>query len=154
MLTGGLGSALAVIVLLGGHARLHAPNLALLAAEPVVIQLHVAAAVTAFLVGCGLLARRKGDALHKTLGWAWAATMMTTALSSFFIHRLNPGGYSPIHALSGWVTITVPAGVAFARRRAIGAHRRTMTLNFVGGLIIAGAFTFVPGRLMWRVFFG
>jgi uncharacterized membrane protein len=29
-----------------------------------------------------------------------------------------------------------------------------MTGNFLGGLIIAGAFTFAPGRLMWRVFFG
>jgi hypothetical protein len=28
-----------------------------------------------------------------------------------------------------------------------------MTVLVVGGLFIAGAFTFVPGRLMWRVFF-
>jgi uncharacterized membrane protein len=25
---------------------------------------------------------------------------------------------------------------------------------FVGGLVIAGGFTFLPGRLMWAVFFG
>ena len=29
-----------------------------------------------------------------------------------------------------------------------------MTSMFVGGLIVAGAFTFLPGRLMWAVFFG
>jgi uncharacterized membrane protein len=45
-------------------------------------------------------------------------------------------------------------GVAFARRHNIRAHRRMMTGNFLFGLIVAGAFTFVPGRLMWRVFFG
>jgi uncharacterized membrane protein len=25
---------------------------------------------------------------------------------------------------------------------------------FLGGLIIAGVLTFIPGRLMWRLFFG
>jgi uncharacterized membrane protein len=29
-----------------------------------------------------------------------------------------------------------------------------MTWTFIGGLIIAGAFTFLPGRLMWELFFG
>jgi uncharacterized membrane protein len=29
-----------------------------------------------------------------------------------------------------------------------------MTGLFIGGLVIAGAFTFAPGRLMFRVFFG
>jgi uncharacterized membrane protein len=25
---------------------------------------------------------------------------------------------------------------------------------YVGGLLVAGGLTFIPGRLMWRVFFG
>lgn len=29
-----------------------------------------------------------------------------------------------------------------------------MTGLFVGGLLIAGLFTFAPGRLMWQVVFG
>jgi uncharacterized membrane protein len=29
-----------------------------------------------------------------------------------------------------------------------------MTGLFVGGLLIAGVFAFLPGRLMWRVVFG
>lgn len=33
-------------------------------------------------------------------------------------------------------------------------HRRMMTGLFIGGLVIAGALTFLPGRLMWQVFFG
>jgi uncharacterized membrane protein len=33
-------------------------------------------------------------------------------------------------------------------------HRFAMVSLYVGGILIAGAFTFVPGRLMYRVFFG
>jgi uncharacterized membrane protein len=29
-----------------------------------------------------------------------------------------------------------------------------MTGMFLGGMVIAGAFTFFPGRLMWRVIMG
>ena len=41
-----------------------------------------------------------------------------------------------------------------ARRHRVASHRRTMTGLFVGGLLVAGGLTFLPGRLMWRVVFG
>ena len=150
----GLIIAVTVIVVLGGRARLHWPNLSLLAAQPLVIQLHVAAASTALLIGAGLMWGPKGTTIHRAFGWTWVIAMMTVAISSFFIHTINPGGFSLIHALSAYVAIGVPMGVAFARRHDIRAHRRMMTGNFLFGLIVAGAFTLVPGRLMWRVFFG
>lgn len=150
----GLAGAALTIVMLGGRARLHAPNLSLLAVQPLTLQIHIAAAVTAFLLGCVMLVRPKGDPLHKALGWVWVAAMMVTALSTFTFPWVLKGHLSAIHLLSGWVAITVPAAIAYVRRGDIRSHRRTMTYNFIGGLIIAGAFTFVPGRLMWRVFFG
>jgi len=119
-----------------------------------VIRLHVAAASTALLIGVGLMWGPKGTTIHRAFGWTWVIAMMTVAISSFFIHTINPGGFSLIHALSAYVAIGVPMGVAFARRHDIRAHRRMMTGTFLGGLIVAGAFTFVPGRLMWKVFFG
>ncbi len=134
--------------------RLHAPRLELLAAAPAVIRLHIAAALTAFLVGAVLLAGVKGTQLHKTLGWVWVAAMLTTALGSFFIRTINPGHWSFIHFLSGWVSVATPMAVVAIRRKNVRLHRRLMTGLFVGGLVIAGAFTFVPGRLMWAVFFG
>ena len=39
------------------------------------------------------------------------------------------------------------------KRRKVAMHRRAMTGLFVGGLLIAGAFAFLPGRLLWNVFF-
>ena len=135
----------------------HAPDWRLLLTSPPAIQIHVAAALTALAIGIVLLIGVKGNRLHRTLGWTWVLAMATTAVSSFFIHRLNPGGpggFSLIHLLSGWTVIALPMAVHAARRHRIADHRRAMTGMFVGGLIVAGAFTFLPGRLMWAIFFG
>ena len=132
----------------------HAPDWRLLMAAPPVIQLHVAAAMTALAIGTVLLIGVKGTRLHRTLGWAWVVAMGTTAISSLFIRAINPGGFSLIHLLSGWTIVALPMAVYAARRHRVAIHRRAMTGMFVGGLIVAGLFTFLPGRLMWAVFFG
>ncbi|CAN5325903.1 DUF2306 domain-containing protein [soil metagenome] len=132
----------------------HLPNLGLIAEQPMVIQLHIAAALTALLVGTVLLLGLKGTTLHRTLGWTWVMAVATVAISSFFIRVINPGHFSLIHLLSGWTVIALPMAVFAARRHDVRMHRRAMTGLFVGGLLIAGLFTFAPGRLMWQVVFG
>ncbi|MEI6281493.1 MAG: DUF2306 domain-containing protein, partial [Alphaproteobacteria bacterium] len=117
------------------------------------IQLHLYAALSAFLIALFMLSGAKGTRVHRTVGWAWVILMMTTAVSSFFVRTLNPGHMSWIHLLSGWVAFATPLGVWAARTHRVRLHRHMMTGLVVGGLFIAGAFTFVPGRLMWRVFF-
>ncbi|MDK2747173.1 MAG: DUF2306 domain-containing protein [Brevundimonas sp.] len=135
---------------------LRAPDFGLLAAAPTAIQIHVAAALTALAIGIVLLAGIKGTRLHRALGWTWVLAMGTTAVSSFFIHEINPGGpagLSLIHLLSGWTMVGLPMAVYAARRHRVQTHRRAMTGMFVGGLIVAGLLTFLPGRLMWAIFF-
>ena len=122
-----------------------------LLAASLAIQIHVAAAVSTFFIGLVLLLAPKGFRLHKTLGWTWVLTMAVTALSSFFITGLMGSSYSPIHALSAWTMIGLPFGIAAIRRRDVRKHRQTMTGMFVGGMAIAGLFTFLPGRLMWEM---
>jgi len=117
------------------------------------IQIHVVGAVSTLMIGLVLLLAPKGFRLHKTLGWAWVISMSVTALSSFFITGLMGSNYSPIHALSAWTMIGLPFGIAAIRRRDINKHRHTMTGMFVGGIAIAGLFSFLPGRLMWEIFF-
>jgi uncharacterized membrane protein len=132
----------------------HAPDLSLIAAAPLVIQLHIAGAVTALVIGSVLLAGVKGSGLHKRLGWTWVAAMALTAISSLFIKVIHPGHFSFIHLLSGWTLIALPMAIFAVKRRNVRLHRRAMTGMFVGGLLIAGLFTFIPGRLMWNVFLG
>ncbi|WP_409411646.1 DUF2306 domain-containing protein [Brevundimonas sp.] len=140
-----------------GALAFHAPRWGLLAAAPAAIQIHVAAALIALAIGLVLLAGVKGDRLHRTLGWVWVLAMATTAITSFFIHQINPGGpggLSLIHLLSGWTMVALPMAIYAARRHRVATHRRAMTGMFVGGLIVAGLLTFLPGRLMWAIFFG
>ena len=151
----GVGAASwSVVLTLGARHgfHLHAPRLGILARAPAVLQLHMGAAVAALAIGTALLVGVKGRALHKTAGWIWVACMMTVAISAFWIR--DHGRFSYLHFLSGWTCIAVPMGVAAVKRGDLKTHRATMTRTFMGGLIIAGAFTFVPGRTMWRVFLG
>ena len=127
MLVGGAGTHPASF-------RLHAPNMALLAQAPALIRLHIAAAVMAFLIGSVILIGVKGTTLHKSLGWAWMAAMMTTAVSSLWIKTINPDHWSYIHFLSGWVIIAIPMGLVAIKRRNVRMHARMMTSLFVGGL--------------------
>ena len=152
----GLGAALAAVAVAasGALGSPRAPNLALLAGEPLATQLHVAAAVAAFAIGAVLLLGRKGTLPHRALGWTWVAAMGTTAVSSLFILDLNDGAFSLIHLLSGWTIVALPAAVYAARRHRVAAHRRAMSSLYLGGMLIAGGLTFLPGRLMARMFVG
>jgi uncharacterized membrane protein len=102
-----------------------------------------------------ILAAPKGTIPHRLIGWSWAALMMAVAISSLFIHILRMWGlWSPIHLLSILVLVTLPLAVLHARRQDVRRHRNAMTSLFIGALVIAGAFTFMPGRIMHAVVFG
>jgi uncharacterized membrane protein len=119
------------------------------------IPVHAFAAMAAFGLGVVQLAAPKGTLPHRTIGWIWVVLMLAVAISSFWIHQIRlMGPWSPIHLLSIFVLITVPLGVWRAHRHRVGDHRRIMILVFSGGLVIAGLFTLLPGRIMHAVAFG
>lgn len=126
----------------------------LLNASPA-IQIHAFTAMAALAIGAVQLAAAKGTLLHRAVGWLWVTLMFVVAASSLFIHELRVWGqWSPIHLLSIYVLITLPLAVFAAHRHATERHRRAMVGLFVGGLVIAGLFTFYPGRIMHTVLFG
>jgi uncharacterized membrane protein len=119
------------------------------------IPVHAFAAMAAFALGVVQLAAPKGTLPHRTLGWIWVALMAVVAVSSFWIHQLRLiGPWSPIHLLSIFTPIMLVLGVWYARRHNVRGHRITMISIFAGALVIAGLFTFVPGRIMHTVVFG
>jgi uncharacterized membrane protein len=119
------------------------------------IPLHAIAAVAAFALGVVQLAAPKGTLPHRTLGWIWVLLMAVVAASSFWIHQIRlVGPWSPIHLLSILTLVMLPLGVWRAHRHDVNAHRWTMIGIFTGALVIAGAFTLVPGRIMHAVIFG
>jgi uncharacterized membrane protein len=125
----------------------------LLNASPV-IQIHAFAAIAAFAIGVVQLAAPKGTIPHRLIGWSWVTLMLTVAISSLFIHIIRLWGpWSPIHLLSILTLAALPLAVLHARRHNVRRHRNAMTSLFMGALVIAGVFTFLPGRIMHAVAF-
>lgn len=121
------------------------------------IPLHAFAAMAALLLGVIQFVAPKGTLPHRTLGWVWVMLMLIISVSSFWIHgngwRLWRS-WSPIHLLSIFTPLMLLLAVTYARTHNVKGHRTTMISIFIGALVIAGAFTFVPGRIIHRVVFG
>jgi len=128
--------------------------LSLLFNASLVIQTHLVFAIGAFVLGAVQLLTRKGTNLHRRIGRVWVFMMGVICVSSFWIKEVMPQsaffGYSPIHVLSVFVLVQLCLGIYFIRRGNIEGHKRCMTYTYLGGLVIAGAFTFYPGRLLYR----
>ena len=126
----------------------------LLQAAPA-IQVHAFAAMAAFVLGVVQFAAPKGTLPHRTVGWIWVTLMAVVCVTAFFIHQLRSwGAWSPIHLLAIFTLIMLPLAVLAAHQHAVARHRRNMIGIFAGALVVAGLFTFLPGRIMHAVVFG
>jgi uncharacterized membrane protein len=113
---------------------------------------HLATIVPAFVIGTCLLVMTKGTSKHKLLGKVYMGLMIVTAA----ITLLMPAQVGPrvfwhfgyIHLFSLLVFYSVPAAFINARRGNVKAHRSAMIGLYVGGILIAGSFAFMPGRLL------
>lgn len=118
------------------------------------LQLHVVSALLTLGLGIGIMTRiPKGSRQHKVWGWTWVGAMSATAITSFFLTGLNGGSFSWIHGLSAWTMLVLPFGIGSVRRKNVKSHAKEMTGLFVNGMLIAGLFSFLPGRLLWHTFF-
>ena len=114
--------------------------------------LHLATVLPCFIIGAWLLLRRKGTALHKRLGRVYAVLILLTALVTLPMpaavgpRLLNHFGF--IHLFSVLVLVSVPAALYSIRRGNVAAHRGHMTGVYTGGILIAGTFALMPGRLL------
>ena len=117
------------------------------------IQLHTGAALIAAVSGFIVLIRTKGTPSHRAIGAIFAAAMIVTAISSFWITTITPGRFSWIHILSVVTLISIPLAIYYRRIGNIRSHAANMIAPFAG-LVIAGAFTLAPGRILHQVLFG
>ncbi len=122
------------------------------------LAVHIAAALSATVIGPVALWARKGarqrPRLHRAFGYAWVTLMLITAISAFFIRGgelPNLGGFSPVHLL-----IPVVLAMLFLAFRSLAhgnimAHRKAMTRLYWGACVVAGAFTLLPGRFLGKL---
>ncbi len=135
-------------------------NLDILERLPIEILIHLFAALSAFFIGGYQLFRKKGTKHHRHVGWLWFVLMTITAVSAVFIQGFEGSGmptlfgFSPIHLFVILTLYSVPKAIIEIRRGNVQAHASTVKGLYFGGMVIAGLFTFLPGRTMWHIFFG
>jgi uncharacterized membrane protein len=113
---------------------------------PAVVYVHLSAALAALVLGTLQLARAKGTLSHRALGWTWVALMLTVAVSSLWIPAFLH--FTWIHVFTAVTLVSIPIALWRIRDGNVRAHASTMKWTYLGGLVIAGAFTLVPGRLL------
>ena len=134
-------------------------SLAPLLAAPFAVKLHVVTVVPALLLGTWqIFFSRKGARYHRAIGYVYLTLMTITSIAALFVHTLMPNGpffgFSPIHLFVPLTLFGVVGALYYARRHDIKAHRKSMLGVYIGGLLIAGSLTLLPGRIMHTVFFG
>jgi uncharacterized membrane protein len=120
--------------------------------------IHLATVVPCFFIGGLLLLIKKGTGIHRRLGRVYMVLMLITAMVTLFMPAhvgpriLNHFGW--IHSFSFLTLYTVPTAYIAIKKGQRKRHMLKMILLYAGAIIIAGGFTFVPGRYLHSVFFG
>ena len=125
------------------------------------IATHITFALGAVPVGVYIFLTKKGTSRHKLAGRFWVALLTIVSMSAIPIQSINPGHYSLIHLLIPYTIGSLIYSIWNIRRFKVTrlqkyrhAHMYSMIGVYVGALLIAGAFTLLPGRFLHGVVFG
>lgn len=124
---------------------------------PWFLQVHAIAAMGGFVLGAVQLLAPKGTLPHRVIGVIWLVLLAVVAGTSWMtIWMFEVIRFSPIHILSGITTIGLVGGTVhlFQKGENFKKHAGPFRSIFIFGLLIAGAFTLMPGRIMHEVVFG
>jgi len=114
---------------------------------PIYLQIHVASAALALILGPVAIYRNRRDVWHKAVGYVWLTAIVVTAISSFWIQDFAMiGPLSPIHIFAVLALWGVVDGLRTAMARNFVAHAETLKSVYWNGVILAGLFNFLPGR--------
>lgn len=119
-----------------------------------ITRIHIALAVASMILGLYQFLRKKGTNTHRQLGWVWVVLMAGVGISALLLPHRQQGVIPLTALLTLWIAIGLPLAIRAIKRGDIMRHRAYMMGLYIGGLFIALAFTFTPGRLLYKVFFG
>jgi uncharacterized membrane protein len=139
-------TALFTLTLMAGGMAMAGDKSFTYESSKVALIIHVGTVVPALLLGAVVMLMKKGTRRHKMLGRIWAVLMITTAISSFWLRGIN-GSVGPIHIFAVVSLVSIARAVYCIRKGDIAGHQGAMT-GCYAGLLVAGLFSFMPGRLM------
>lgn len=114
--------------------------------------IHLATIVPAFAIGTYLIFATKGTSFHKLLGkWYMSLMVISATVTLFMPAEVGPrffGHFGYIHLLTLTVYICVPLALKAARTGNRKSHIGNMLGLYIGGLLVAGSFALMPGRML------
>jgi uncharacterized membrane protein len=128
-----------------------------LLAAPFIVQLHVASAIPAIVVGPFAIFARTSWKLHKIMGYIWVVSMAVLSVSGLFIPTHGAavlGHFGPIHLFCVFGIWGITNGIWLARQRRIAEHRSALKWTWFGAMGAAGIANFLPGRTINQMAFG
>ncbi|MDC9726935.1 MAG: DUF2306 domain-containing protein [Candidatus Thioglobus sp.] len=114
--------------------------------------LHLGTIFPAFILGSYLITVKKGTKSHQLIGKIYMLLMLLTALITLFmpaqIGERVFDHFGWIHGFSLLVFYSVPSAFFAIKNGNLRRHKYNMIGLYVGGILIAGSFTLMPGRLL------
>ena len=126
-----------------------------------IIYAHATLALLAVPLGLYIFLTKKGTKQQKMHGRIWVIFLIIVSLTAIFIQTINPGQYSCIHLLIPFTLVSLIYSIWNNKKykktkieRYKYSHMYSMIGVYVGALLIAGAFTLMPGRFFHHILFG
>ncbi len=125
----------------------------LLQASPAV-QIHVAAAALAIVLGAFQFLAPKGSVPHRIVGWIWVVLLGSICISSFFIPgSVFLGPISVFHALSVYTLWSLVMGALAARQHRVADHKSYMIWIYSLSIVLSAIIAMGSGGVLSEVFF-
>ncbi|MDP5076963.1 MAG: DUF2306 domain-containing protein [Nonlabens sp.] len=119
---------------------------------------HIVTVAPCIFLGAYLFIRSKGTPGHRFIGKIYMSLMLITASITLFMPAaVGPqflGHFGFIHLFSILTLYSIPTAILAIKRGNVRKHKIKLTLLYIGAIVIAGGFTFAPGRYMHELFFG
>ena len=118
---------------------------------------HLSTIGPAFIIATYMMLIKKGTAQHKFLGRIYMVLMLFTVTVTLFMSaQVGPtlfDHFGFIHLLSVLVLYSVPSAYFAIKAGDVKKHKLNMIGLYIGGMVVAGGFTLVPGRFLGDLIF-
>lgn len=118
---------------------------------------HLSTIGPAFIIATYMMLIKKGTAQHKFLGRIYMVLMLFTATVTLLMSaQVGPtlfDHFGFIHLLSVLVLYSVPSAYFAIKAGDVKKHKLNMIGLYIGGMLVAGGFTLVPGRFLGDLIF-